>query len=134
MNRRKSREIAMKLLFEMSINKEEYKEIIENFKEHTDVDLKNLDMVYISRVLDGIGKNNELIDKRIEAYLINWKLDRISKIDLAILRISTYEILFEEDIPDIVSVNEGIELAKKYSDEKSSTFINGVLGNMINKA
>lgn len=134
MNRRKSREIAMKLLFEMSINKEEYKEIIENFKEHTDVDLKNLDMVYISRVLDGIGKNNEIIDKRIEAYLINWKLDRISKIDLAILRISTYEILFEEDIPDIVSVNEGIELAKKYSDEKSSTFINGVLGNMINKA
>ena len=133
MNRRKSREIAMKLLFEMSINKEEYKEIIENFKEHTDVDLKDLDMVYIDRVLDGIGKNKEIIDKRIENYLINWKLDRISKIDLAILRISTYEILYEQDIPDVVSVNEGIELAKKYSDEKSSTFINGVLGKLINK-
>ena len=133
MNRRKSREIAMKLLFEMSINKEEYKEIIENFKEHTDTDLKDIDMVYISRVLDGIGKNKEIIDNKIEAYLINWKLDRISKIDLAILRISTYEILFEEDIPDVVSVNEGIELAKKYSDEKSSTFINGVLGNMVHK-
>ena len=133
MNRRKSREIAMKLLFEMSINKEEYMEIIENFKEHTDVDLKDLDMVYIDRVLDGIGKNKEIIDKRIENYLINWKLDRISKIDLAILRISTYEILYEQDIPDVVSVNEGIELAKKYSDEKSSTFINGVLGKLINK-
>jgi transcription antitermination protein NusB len=134
MNRRKSREIAMKLLFEMSINKEEYKEIIENFKEHTDVDLKDLDMEYISRVLDGVGKNTEVIDKKINSYLINWKLHRISKIDLAILRISTYEILFEEDIPDVVSVNEGIELAKKYSDEKSSTFINGVLGNMVSKA
>ena len=133
MNRRKSREVAMKLLFEMSINKEEYKEIIENFKEHTDTDLKDIDMVYISRVLDGIGKNKEIIDNKIETYLINWKLDRISKIDLAILRISTYEILFEEDIPDVVSVNEGIELAKKYSDEKSSTFINGVLGNMVHK-
>jgi len=133
MNRRKSREIAMKLLFEMSINKEEYKEIIENFKEHTDTDLKDIDMVYISRVLDGIGKNKGIIDNKIETYLINWKLDRISKIDLAILRISTYEILFEEDIPDVVSVNEGIELAKKYSDEKSSTFINGVLGNMVHK-
>jgi transcription antitermination protein NusB len=134
MNRRKSREIAMKLLFEMSINKEEYKEIIENFKEHTDVDLKDLEMEYISRVLDGVGKNTEVIDKKINSYLINWKLHRISKIDLAILRISTYEILFEEDIPDVVSVNEGIELAKKYSDEKSSTFINGVLGNMVSKA
>jgi len=134
MNRRKSREVAMKLLFEMSINKEDYKEIIENFKEQTDLDLKDIDMVYISRVLDGISKNKNIIDSKIEIYLINWKLDRISKIDLAILRISTYEILFEEDIPDVVSVNEGIELAKKYSDEKSSTFINGVLGNMVNKA
>lgn len=133
MNRRKSREIAMKLLFEMSINKEEYKEIIENFKEHTDSDLKDIDMVYIARVLDGVEKNKTVIDEKIETYLINWKLERVSKIDLSILRISTYEILFEEDIPDVVSVNEGIELAKKYSDEKSSTFINGVLGNMVIK-
>ena len=133
MNRRKSREIAMKLLFEMSINKEEYMEIIENFKEHTDLDLKDIDMVYIARVLDGVEKNKVVIDERIKTYLINWKLERVSKIDLSILRISTYEILFEEDIPDVVSVNEGIELAKKYSDEKSSTFINGVLGNMVSK-
>ena len=134
MNRSKSREKAMELLFEMSINKEEYKEIIEIFKEHTDTNLKDIDMEYISRVLEGIGKNKDVIDKKIETYLINWKLHRISKIDLAILRISTYEILFEEDIPDVVSVNEGIELAKKYSDEKSSSFINGVLGNMVSKA
>ncbi|WP_291632952.1 transcription antitermination factor NusB [Clostridium sp.] len=131
MNRRKSREIAMKLLFEMSINKENYQEIIENFKEHTDVDLNDIDMSYITKVLAGIHENGTEIDKNIEKYLIKWKLDRLSKMNLAILRISTYEILFEEDIPGKVSVNEGIELAKKYGEDSSPAFINGILAKMI---
>ena len=131
MNRRKSREIAMKLLFETSINKENYKDKLDNFKEHTDIDLSDVDMEYVARVLKGVEENMELIDNKIEQHLINWKLYRVSKIDLAILRISTYEILYENDIPNKVSVNEGIELAKKYSEERSFQFINGVLGNMI---
>lgn len=131
MNRRKSREVAMSLLFEMSINKEDYNEILNNFKEHTDVDLSDVDMEYVSRVLKGVQDNMQKLDSRIEQNLINWKLYRLSKIDLAILRISTYEILFETDIPNRVAVNEGIELAKKYSEEKSFQFINGVLGKMI---
>ena len=133
MNRRKSREIAMKLLFEMSINKESYEDIIENFKEHTDIDLQDIDMSYITRVLAGIHKNGKEIDKNIEKHLIKWKLARLSKMNLAILRVSTYEILFEEDIPDRVSVNEGIELAKKYGEDSSPSFINGILANMIKK-
>jgi N utilization substance protein B len=131
MNRRKSREVAMKLLFEMSINKEDYKDILENFKEHTDIELEDVDMEYVSRVIKGVQENIKSIDDKIEQNLINWKLYRLSKIDLAILRICTYEITYESDIPSKVSVNEGIELAKKYSDEKSFQFINGVLGNMI---
>lgn len=131
MNRRKSREIAMKLLFEMSIKKENYNEIYENFKENTDMDLQDIDMEYVFRVLKGVEENQKTIDDKIEENLINWKLNRVSKIDLAILRTSTYEIFYEDDIPDKVSVNEGIELAKKYSDEKSFQFINGVLGKMI---
>lgn len=131
MNRRKSRETAMKLLFEMSINKEDYSEILEGFREHTDEELKDLDMNYIERVLKGVQNNTKEIDEKIEKYLVNWKLNRLSKIDLAILRISTYEILFETDIPEKVSLNEGIELAKKYSDDKSFQFINGVLDRMI---
>jgi transcription antitermination protein NusB len=133
MNRRKSREIAMKLLFEMSINKENYEDIIENFKEHTDVDLQEIDMSYITKVLAGIHENGKEIDKNIEKHLIKWKLNRLSKMNLAILRISTYEILFEEEIPDKVSVNEGIELAKKYGEDSSPAFINGILAKMIKK-
>lgn len=131
MNRRKTREAAMKLLFEMSINKENYEEIIENFKEHTDLNLVEIDLEYINRVLKGVEENKETLDKKIEENLRNWKLNRLSKIDLSILRICTYEILFESDIPEVVSINEGIELAKKYSEEKSAPFINGVLANMI---
>ncbi len=133
MNRRKSREIAMKLLFEMSINKENYEDVIENFKEHTDVDLQDADMPYITKVLAGIHNNSKEIDKNIEKHLIKWKLNRLSKMNLAILRISTYEILFEEEIPDKVSVNEGIELAKKYGEDSSPAFINGILAKMIKK-
>lgn len=131
MNRRKSRETAMKLLFEMSINKENYEDIIENFEENTDVDLKDIDMSYITKVLAGVQENKKEIDKNIEKHLIKWKLNRLSKMNLAILRISTYEILFEEEIPGKVSVNEGIELAKKYGEDSSPAFINGILAKMI---
>ncbi|MCB2291991.1 transcription antitermination factor NusB [Clostridium algoriphilum] len=131
MNRRKSRETAMKLLFEMSINKENYEDIIENFKENTDVELKDIDMSYITKVLAGVHDNGKEIDNNIEKHLIKWKLARLSKMNLAILRICTYEILFEEEIPGKVSVNEGIELAKKYGEDSSPAFINGILAKMI---
>jgi len=140
MNRRKSRELAMKLLFQMNVNKEDYKEVLSNVNENIedyvkdeeeDIDLKDLDMEYITRILSGVEANRELIDTEIEKYLLNWKLNRISKIDLAIMRICTYEIIFEVDIPNSASINEAIELAKKYSDEKSVSFINGVLDKII---
>lgn len=131
MNRRKSREIAMKLLFEKTINKGEYEEIVKNFKENTEIDLSDVDFKYVETIIKGIEHNTESIDKKIEENLKKWKLNRLSKIDLSILRLSTYEILFIDEIPDKVAVNEGIELAKKYSDSNSPAFINGVLANMI---
>lgn len=133
MNRRKSREIAMKLLFEMTINKEHYEEILSNFKENTDINLEDLDFQYIKNIINGIEENKEEIDKKIQQNLKNWKLSRLSKIDITILRISTYEMLYLEDVPDKVAVNEAIELAKKYSSDNSPSFINGVLGNMIKR-
>lgn len=131
MNRRKSREISMKLLFEMIINKESYEEILKNFRENTDISLEDVDFDYVKNLVEGIEREKEKIDKKIEENLKNWKLSRLSKIDITILRISTYEILFCEDVPNKVAVNEGIELAKKYSSDNSPAFINGVLGNMV---
>ncbi|EGO86361.1 antitermination protein NusB, partial [Clostridium botulinum C str. Stockholm] len=77
MNRRKSREIAMKLLFEMSINKEELKEIIHNFKENTDTSLKDVDFEYINKIIQGVQDNIETIDSKIEENLTKWKLNRL---------------------------------------------------------
>lgn len=152
MNRRKSRELVMKLLFQMAINKEDFKDVIANLKENIEldkselqitgiegkneidpenIDLKDIDMEYVIRLLKGVQENKETIDNEIENHLINWKLNRLSKIDTAILRVCTYEFLYEENIPKSVSINEAIELAKRYSGDKSAAFINGVLGSMI---
>jgi transcription antitermination protein NusB len=131
MNRKKSREVAMKLLYQMSINKEEVEVAIESFIDNMEESMKEVDLSYVRQVLNGVNENLEQLDKCIEKYLINWKMSRLSKINLSILRICTYEVLFEEDIPDKVSINEAIELSKKYSEEKSFTFINGVLDKII---
>lgn len=115
MNRREIRETSMKLLYEISINGYEYSQAIESFKENSEDEAEKIqdnDIEYIKDLLKGIYDNLDEIDKNIEKYLINWKLERLSKIDLAILRICTYEMLFMPDIPDTVSINEGIELAK----------------------
>lgn len=130
MNRRKSRELTMKLLFETSINKRDVKEAIEDYMQENE-DYKNIDFEYVNRIIKGIDENKDFIDKKIEDSLENWKLNRISKINMAILRIAVYEIFFEDDIPDKVSINEAIELTKVYSDQKSASFINGALGKIL---
>ncbi|WP_434302979.1 transcription antitermination factor NusB [Clostridium botulinum] len=143
MNRRKSREVAMRLLFQTTLNEENLEEALENLKDvreseesakekdYESVDLKDVDIDYVKRIIKGIEENKEEIDEKIKVNLKNWKIERLSKVDLSILRLCTYELKFEEDIPSKVSVNEAIELAKKYSGEKAATFINGVLGKMI---
>ena len=132
MNRKISREKSMELLFGMSISKETPDEVMETFIDNYEKDITKLDLEYIKNILDGVNKNQADIDSLIEKNLNSWKLDRISKINLTILRIGVFEIKFDEDIPDRVALNEALELAKKYSDEKSVAFINGVLDKVLN--
>ncbi|HBL05905.1 MULTISPECIES: transcription antitermination factor NusB [unclassified Clostridium] len=133
MNRRKSREIATRLIFEMSINKESYVDIIENFRENTEEKIEDIDFEYVIRVLKGVSENEAQINETITKYLVKWKLERLPKMNLAILKMATYEILFDEDIPNKVTINEAIELAKRYGDDNAPSFINGVLNNLIKK-
>lgn len=120
----------MKLLFEISINTKEVNEAIETYKDNNEK-LEDVDFQYIENILEGISKNTAFLDKIIEANSNNWKLSRISKVNMSILKIAVYEIYFDDEIPEKVSANEAVNLAKKYSDEKSPAFINGVLGNII---
>ena len=127
MNRVKSREYLLQLAYQMEITSETALETFNSFMENEDISKDDLDLAYIESGLLGIEENKEKLDSLIESQLVKWKLNRISKVNLSILRISTYEILFAEDVPGKVSINKAIELCKKYSDNKSVSFINGVL-------
>ncbi|WP_160688795.1 transcription antitermination factor NusB [Clostridium sp. C2-6-12] len=127
MNRKLSREKTMELLFGMTLSKDTIEEAIENFIDNYEGNIKEIDLTYVKQALIGIENNKEAIDKVIEENLHNWKLDRISKVNLSILRLSTYELLYDKEIPTNVAINEALEITRRYSDEKSVGFINGVL-------
>ena len=86
---------------------------------------------YISRILDGVLSHVTELDEKISAASVNWSLERIAKVDLTILRLATYEILYEDDVPGSVAINEAVELANRYSEPSSGRFINGVLGTIL---
>ncbi len=125
MGRRASREMAMKLLYQLEIQREDVEEQKKMFFEENT--LAEKDRAYISDVIDGVISNHEFINKLIEVHSKGWKISRLSKVDLSIMRLSIYEIHFREDIPYSVSVNEAVELAKKYSSEEAGSFVNGIL-------
>ena len=89
------------------------------------------DRAYISRILDGVLSHVTELDEKISAARVNWSLERIAKVDLTILRLATYEILYEDYVPGSVAINEAVELANRYSEPSSGRFINGVLGTIL---
>lgn len=131
MNRTLMRENAFKLIYSLEIQKvEDVQDQIELYFESNNIkdqEEKN----YIEDAITGIEKHQEEILKDIEMNLKDeWKLSRISKMDLAILKLAIYEIKFS-DVPYKVSINEAVELAKKYGEDKSKNFVNGVLASIV---
>lgn len=127
MNRIRSREVAMEILYQMEIQKSyEIDKMLAYYDE-------TLDLEYIKEVLNLWLDHKEEIEANITEHLKGWKLDRIAKIDLSILRLGITEILYDNAIPVKVSINEAVNLAKKYVDEKSGKFINGVLSHFADK-
>ncbi|MGN0143942.1 MAG: transcription antitermination factor NusB [Clostridium sp.] len=127
MNRKLSREKTMELLFGITCSKDTVAEAVEIFVDNYEGNIKDIDLTYVKKALIGIDNNKEAIDEAISSNLQKWKIDRISKINLTILRLAVYEILFDEDVPRNVAINEALEITRKYSDEKSVSFVNGVL-------
>lgn len=91
------------------------------------------DRAYITRVLDGVVNHLDELDREIEAASRDWRVERMPKVDLTILRLATWEILHEEDVPGSVAINEAVELASRYSEPASGRFINGVLGTILRR-
>ncbi|EIS8277631.1 transcription antitermination factor NusB [Listeria monocytogenes] len=123
MKRREAREKALQALFQIELNEMSLDQAIKNIMEDEQDD-------YMEKLVEGVMANKSEIDAIIEPNLDNWRIDRLSKVDLSLLRLSVYEIKYLDDVPNRVSLNESIEIAKIYSDEKSSKFINGVLANI----
>ena len=130
MNRSQARELAFKLLYQIEIQKEVNDEAINLFFENNEVKSQEA-KEYIKDVVYGIEKESKSILQEIEKNLKeDWEIDRISKINLALLKLAIYEIKYTK-LPFKVVINEVVELAKKYGEETSKVFINGVLASVV---
>ena len=124
MNRKTARENAFILLFEKAIKTEEtFEEIFLKATEERSLETDE----YVKKVFFGNAENEKIIEMKIDECLVGWKKERVSYVAKAILKLATYELMFMEDIPVKVSINEAIELSKKYDDDKAYVFVNGVL-------
>ena len=123
LTRTEAREKIMVILYQIDFYRKENIEynLEDVFHENLEMDNK-----YVTDIVNGVLENQDKIDETISKYLDNWDLDRLGKTDRAILRLSTYEMMYY-DTPKVVVINEAVELAKKYSDDKVVKLINAVL-------
>lgn len=133
MSRTESRRMAFELLYSFEVQKldiAEQKEQTEFYIENNEIQDQKV-IEYLEDAINGINENKEDIVKNISDNLAkNWQLDRVYKINIAILKLAIYEILYKK-LPYKVVINEAVELAKAYGDDSSSSFVNGVLANIV---
>lgn len=129
MSRRESREAAFKLLYQLEFRRDD-----PDVQRALFLDINSIpdqDLSYFNEIIDGVIKQKETLDSTYSPLLIGWKIDRIPRIDLILLRIACFEILFMPAIPTSVSISEAVILAKRYSTEESKSYINAILGKLI---
>ncbi len=130
LSRREAREQILGLLFETEFRSDESStEIFATSVEDREIPTDD----YIKKVYFGISENRENIDQTIGKHANGWKTSRLSKLSRSILRLAVYEMLYETEIPYSVSINEAVELSKKYDEDKARPFINGVLNSIKNE-
>ena len=118
----------MQLIYQYELGGEGVSSTIEESMDKPDLNAD--DMAYIQAMLDGTGEKQQELDELIGRYAVGWSLERIAKVDLSILRLALYEMLYCESIPQGVSINEAIELAHTFSTPEAASFINGILGSV----
>ena len=132
MSRRELREQIFKLIFRAEFHdREELPEQEKLFFEDYELDMKPENQTYISEKSNNILARLDEIDGMINSEAKGWTTERMGKIELTILRLAVYEIKFDEDVPAGVAINEAVELAKKFGQEESAGFVNGVLAKFV---
>ncbi len=129
MTRKIAREEAFILIFEKAFNDSSVEDILEIAKEVRELKTDE----YITTVFKGVFDNIELIDASISENAVGWRIERISKTALSVLRLAIFEIKFMEEIPNAVSINEAVELCKKYATKEDASFVNGILATIVRK-
>ena len=130
MNRRSIRRAAMCLVFENEFANDPDFAALHSFADEIADGFSIEELETVRAISHGVLEHKEELDQAIAMYLRDWSITRLPKLDLAILRLALYEIIYEK-LPFKVSINEAVELSKRYSDEKSPSFINGVLGGYV---
>lgn len=128
MNRREIREKAFMFLFQLELQKGSETEQMEAFMQEYEISAES--DRYFSQLIDGVRQKQEEIDAAFADYLKGWTKDRLPRVDLTIIRLAVYEIMFTDEVPDSVAISEAVLLAKKFSTEESRAYINAVLGNV----
>ena len=129
MDRSLAREIAMKMLYAASLGGEESMSEVLEQSEQADT-LSGSDKTFLENLTAGVSARREELDGIIGKYAQGWALNRLAKVDLTILRMAVYELLYMPEVPVGATINEAVELAKAYGEDKSSGFINGILGSV----
>jgi N utilization substance protein B len=135
MKRRKAREYALQILFQLDFNKRTDTDDEKTFEEFWSTKNEKSDIKeFTLNLVRGTITNLETIDAMIETVTEHWLLKRMAAVDRSILRFAAYEILYRKDIPSAVTINEALEIAKKYSSLESASFLNGVLDRLAKEA
>ena len=134
MSRKTAREVTMKLAFARMFDgecEETYQEVLD--KSGINEAPTEEDIIYSQEVLKGIEEHEAEIDALIDEIAIGWRIERMPKVDLSVLRVAIYEMVYRDDIPHGVSINEAVELAKQFGGERSSAYINGMRGTLAKR-
>ena len=131
MSRTTAREVAMMMHFSNLLGGEDTPEHVYEKAELLGTPLDEEDLLYVNQMLEGVKEHTEEIDEFVSRYSKDWMIDRIARVDLSILRVAIYEMLYrKEDVPTGAAINEAVELAKRYGGERSYAFVNGILGSV----
>ena len=127
MNRTLAREVAMKILFARSLGGEDtWEEVLEQSQARDE--LSDEDKTFLENEVFGVERQREELDGLIDGYAKGWNLNRLAKVDLTLLRMGLFELLYLPEVPVGAAINEAVELSKRYGEDKSYSFINGILG------
>ncbi|KGX88838.1 transcription antitermination factor NusB [Pontibacillus litoralis] len=128
MKRHTAREKAFQAIFQMDMNDITSDEAIQSVMESEELPVHD---AFVNQLVYGVEKYKQTIDEKISTHLEKWSFNRIASVERTLLRMAVYELDYEEDIPEKVTLNEVIELAKVFGDDKSSSFVNGVLSKIV---